>query len=78
MPKKSVIVHRQDVRCVEVYSVYVTCPYCGENEYVEEEYCEPEDYTCFNCNKLFKIKYDDTKKHKNATKPKKSNRNNKK
>lgn len=69
MPKKSAIIDKKNVRVIETYSVNVTCPYCGNTDLVEEDYGEPEDHTCYKCNKHFLIKYVDEKK--SESKPKK-------
>ena len=44
MPKKSVKVDRNDIHVVETYSVYVTCPYCGNADSVEEDFGPPEEH----------------------------------
>ena len=68
MPKKSVKIDRKNVHVVETYSVNVKCPYCGNIDFVDEDYGEPEDHTCYNCDKHFLIKYIESKQDKPKSK----------
>ena len=58
MPTKSVTVKSSNIKETPTYEIEVTCPYCGEEQMAEEDYCEPDEWHCDLCNKKFKIKYE--------------------
>lgn len=43
----------------EIYCGELDCPYCGTTMEVESEYEPPDEGFCDDCNKKFKIKWED-------------------